>query len=111
MPEPSQVTARVLLSPDGSRVAVRGDDTWRRWRVLAEGVAGDVSVHEDDLIGWLPMVGVRELISLSIHWNTAADEKSGECGHEDCCFPHGVRAARADVEDMIIRVEGATWAR
>lgn len=106
-----QGKARVLVSPDGDRVAVLTSALWGHWRILPAAPGEDLTLREADLVGWMPMLGVDELIGLTMHWHKVGPAKASECGHAECCYAEGLHAARADVEDLIVQTESSTWAR
>jgi len=123
-PAPSPGRARVLLSPDGTKVAVaipafrREPLDLRVWFVVEPDPEGSHVLETrtatgDEVRSWIPVTGVNVLHEHVAHWRAVAAARPVECSDRVrpgvCCFPEGVGTAVGDVEDLINATEERTW--
>lgn len=119
------VAVRVLLSPDGKRVAVdisphplAGD--LKADRRLVIGVDPDAShadiaaMADDEVRDWHPMIDLDELRGHIEHWRVTGPGRRGECGrHGDgadgCCFPEALATVASDLDDHAVMVRERLW--
>lgn len=120
------VAVRVLLSPDGKRVAVaipadRSEPTDRRehriWFAVDPDPVGTTApvafwYTDDEVRDWHPVIDLDELRGHIGHWRATGPDRRHEFPHPEgssCCFPEALGTVASDLEDYAETVREWLW--